>query len=119
MNILIAESDKALHSLYTYSLKAFQNQIALVCTGEETMHALQEHTPKLIFLNLMLPIVSGKDVLQYIRSTPRLHTSHVAVICTVPHHQSYIHHLPSAEFHLKPIMPADIKRIALKIMGPA
>lgn len=116
MEILIVENDAALHNFYIHTLKAFTDQITVTHNGADAIRALQEGRPRLIFLNMRLPIVDGEGVLAYIRSTPCLHNTHVVLISSVPYCQRHIESLPSAEFLLKPIMPSDIRRIALRVM---
>ena len=117
MHILTVEKDVELHYLYKYALREINCQLVLTDNGQEALQHLQQHTPQLIYMNMMLPIVSGKELLDYIEITPRLRSTHIAIICTIPNVQRYIAHLPSAEFQLKPILPTDIRRIALKAMA--
>ncbi len=116
MKILIVENDAALHNFYIHTLKAFTDQITVTQNGKDAIRALQAGTPRLILLNMQLPIINGEGVLAYIRSKPRLHITHVVLISSVPYYQRHVESLPSAEFLLKPIMPSDIRRIALRVM---
>jgi DNA-binding response OmpR family regulator len=76
--ILLVEDDDALASVYTTRLDAEGFQIRRVPNGEEALAATLEFKPDLILLDVMMPKVSGFDVLDILRNTPE--TASVKVI---------------------------------------
>lgn len=68
--ILFVEDDEALAGVYTMRLEAEGFQIRRVPNGEDALAAALEYRPDLILLDVMMPKVSGFDVLDILRNTP-------------------------------------------------
>lgn len=76
--ILLVEDDDALASVYQTRLQAEGFDLRRVPNGEEALAAALEYKPDLILLDVMMPKVSGFDVLDILRNTPE--TVNVKVI---------------------------------------
>ncbi len=76
--ILLVEDDDALASVYETRLQAEGFDIKRVPNGEDALAAALEYRPDLILLDVMMPKVSGFDVLDILRNTPE--TASVKVI---------------------------------------
>ncbi len=76
--ILLVEDDDALASVYQTRLQAEGFDIRRVPNGEDALAAALEYKPDLILLDVMMPKVSGFDVLDILRNTPD--TTNVKVI---------------------------------------
>lgn len=76
--ILIVEDDDALANVYTTRLEAEGFNTRRVANGEEALATTLEYQPDLIVLDVMMPKVSGFDVLDILRNTPQ--TVNVKVI---------------------------------------
>lgn len=61
--VLIAEDDHFLSSLLKARLEKEGFLVRLAFNGEEALHALKEFTPHVIVLDLIMPRVSGFEVL--------------------------------------------------------
>lgn len=68
--ILLVEDDDALASVYQTRLEAEGFLIRRVPNGEDALAAALEYKPDLILLDVMMPKVSGFDVLDILRNTP-------------------------------------------------
>ncbi|HET8670281.1 MAG TPA: response regulator [Candidatus Saccharimonadales bacterium] len=68
--ILFVEDDDALASVYLVRLQAEGFQVQRVANGEDALAAAISFKPDLVLLDVMLPKVSGFDVLDIIRNTP-------------------------------------------------
>ena len=68
--ILLVEDDDSLASVYTTRLEAEGFTIKRVPNGEDALAAAMEMHPDLILLDVMMPKVSGFDVLDILRNTP-------------------------------------------------
>src|SRR5882762_4437360 len=68
--ILFVEDDEALATVYTMRLEAEGFQVRRVPNGEDALAAALEYRPDLILLDVMMPKVSGFDVLDILRNTP-------------------------------------------------
>lgn len=76
--ILLVEDDDALASVYQTRLQAEGFDLKRVPNGEDALAAALEYKPDLILLDVMMPKVSGFDVLDILRNTPE--TTNVKVI---------------------------------------
>jgi DNA-binding response OmpR family regulator len=68
--ILFVEDDDALANVYLARLRAEGFDVKRVANGEEALAAAVAYKPDLILLDVMMPKVSGFDVLDIIRNTP-------------------------------------------------
>ena len=68
--ILFVEDDDALAGVYLVRLQAEGFEVRRVANGEEALAAATEYKPDLILLDVMMPKVSGFDVLDILRNTP-------------------------------------------------
>lgn len=76
--ILLVEDDDNLANVYIVRLEAEGFKIARVANGEDALAKAIEYKPDLILLDIMMPKVSGFDVLDILRNTPE--TSDIKVI---------------------------------------
>lgn len=68
--ILLVEDDDSLASVYTTRLQAEGFDIQRVANGEEALASALNYRPDLVILDVMMPKVSGFDVLDILRNTP-------------------------------------------------
>lgn len=76
--ILLVEDDDSLASVYETRLQAENFDTRRVPNGEDALSAAIEYKPHLIILDVMMPKVSGFDVLDILRNTPE--TANVKII---------------------------------------
>ncbi|MCC7288899.1 response regulator [bacterium] len=76
--ILLVEDDISLREVYTARLQAENFQISVASNGEEALATAVKEMPDLVILDVMMPRISGFDVLDILRSTPE--TAKVKVI---------------------------------------
>lgn len=68
--ILLVEDDDNLANVYTMRLEAEGFKAVRVANGEDALQAALNSKPDLILLDVMMPKVSGFDVLDILRATP-------------------------------------------------
>ena|SRR5687767_8074713 len=68
--ILFVEDDDALASVYLVRLQAEGFEVRRVANGEDALAAAITFKPDLVLLDVMMPKVSGFDVLDILRNTP-------------------------------------------------
>lgn len=68
--ILLVEDDDALANVYITRLQAEGFDTRRVANGEDALSAALNYHPDLILLDVMMPKVSGFDVLDILRNTP-------------------------------------------------
>lgn len=76
--ILLVEDDDALASVYVTRLQAEGFDVQRVPNGEDALAQTLQYKPDLILLDVMMPKISGFDVLDILRNTPE--TANVKVI---------------------------------------
>ena len=68
--ILLVEDDDALANVYLLRLQAEGFDVRRVANGEDALAAAISYKPDLVLLDVMMPKVSGFDVLDILRNTP-------------------------------------------------
>jgi DNA-binding response OmpR family regulator len=68
--ILFVEDDDALASVYMVRLEAEGFEVKRVANGEDALAAATSFHPDLVLLDVMMPKISGFDVLDILRNTP-------------------------------------------------
>lgn len=76
--VLMVEDDDALAGVYLTRLQAEGFDVRRVSNGEDALSAALTYKPDLVLLDVMMPKVSGFDVLDILRNTPE--TAHLKVI---------------------------------------
>jgi two-component system phosphate regulon response regulator PhoB len=76
--ILFVEDDDALAGVYLVRLQAEGFDVKRVANGEEALASAVNYAPDLVLLDVMMPKVSGFDVLDILRNTPE--TANLKVI---------------------------------------
>src|SRR4051794_1680476 len=68
--ILLVEDDDALANVYLMRLQAENFDVRRVANGEDALASALSYKPDLVLLDVMMPKVSGFDVLDILRNTP-------------------------------------------------
>ncbi|MBR3377719.1 response regulator [Candidatus Saccharibacteria bacterium] len=76
--IMLVEDDKSLREIYSIRLVAEGYDIVSAGDGEEALALAVQEKPELIISDVMMPKISGFDMLDILRSTPE--TSNIKVI---------------------------------------
>ena len=76
--ILLVEDDMALSAVYRSRLEIEGFDVREVHNGEDALSATVEYRPDLILLDVMMPKISGFDVLDILRNTPE--TANVRIV---------------------------------------
>lgn len=76
--IMLVEDDVALRDIYSSRFEAEGYKVAIASDGEEALTVAVKEKPDLILLDIMMPKISGFDVLDILRNTPE--TKHTKII---------------------------------------
>lgn len=68
--ILLVEDDDALANVYSTRLQAEGFDVRRVANGEDALASALSFNPNLVVLDVMMPKISGFDVLDILRNTP-------------------------------------------------
>lgn len=81
--ILIIEDDELITQMYRASLATANFELRLESDGASGWAALQSYIPDLVILDIMMPKLSGIDVLKLMRATPSLKDVPVIVMSSL------------------------------------
>ncbi len=115
LRALIVEDEIALQELYGRILEMLGFDVTVASDGNMAIEILQQVTPHLILLDIRMPNVNGREVLQYLQSYPDVENIHVVIASATVEFSNYIDMIPSAEFLLKPIMPHHLEGVVSRL----
>lgn len=78
--IMIVEDDDSLREIYSIRLTAEGYQVVTAGDGEEALAVAVRERPDLIISDVMMPKISGFDMLDILRSTPETHDIKIIIM---------------------------------------
>ena len=84
MKILIIEDSRFLRMASERALSKAGHHVVTASDGEAGLHLASEHKPDLIILDMMLPKLSGPQVLQALRNDDEIAATPVMVLTSLP-----------------------------------
>lgn len=78
--ILLVEDDFSLRDIYSARMQAEGHNVVTASDGEEALAVAMRDHPELIVLDVMMPKISGFDVLDILRSTPETKNTKVIMM---------------------------------------
>src|SRR5258705_10316481 len=82
--ILIVDDEADLLELFKHALSKLPYEILTENDGRSALDILAEQTPKLIILDIAMPLPNGIDVLRQVRSDLRFSGTKVLIFTAVP-----------------------------------
>ncbi len=76
--IMVVEDDASLREIYSIRITAEGYDVVSACDGEEALAVAVREKPALILSDIMMPKISGFDMLDILRSTPE--TANIKVV---------------------------------------
>src|SRR5690606_7068291 len=116
---LIVEDEVALRVIYETVLSGLGFEVIQAADGEEAISILSHTDPSIVFLDILLPKVDGRQVLEYIQSTPHLRNTVTVVVTEHSRFQQAIALTTNALFLLKPVRPHDIQMAVEQALAPS
>ena len=107
-SILVVDDTEDIRRLISIYLQLQGHEIQEARNGREALNLLDKHTFDLVLLDMMMPEVSGKEVLEYIKSSPALCHLPVVVISAANELRTVVQciELGAEDFLPKPFDPA-------------
>ena len=116
LKAMVIEDETALRIIYERVLTKTDYEVLLARDGQQAIELLRGITPDLIFLDMLLPNISGLVVLEFIAQQPAIaNHAHIVIASSSKEYEQYTSLAPSCEFILKPILPTQIRDIALAL----
>jgi CheY-like chemotaxis protein len=110
---LIIEDNANLSQIFSLTLQN-EFEIEAITDGKAALVRLGEVVPDLVILDLHLPNVSGKELLEYIRSDARLAKTRV-ILSTADERQSETLSDLADIVLLKPVSPVQLRELAMRM----
>lgn len=85
MQILLAEDSKFLRTAVEQALTTAGYEVMSAGDGEQALKLAREHRPDLILLDIMLPRMSGPDVLKVLKKDPATALIPVMILTSLSH----------------------------------
>ncbi len=107
-SVLIVDDDAELRILYRKILERHDFNVQEAVNGAEALQYLMNHTPDLIIMDMLMPMLGGETVLQRIQQMPALSNTRIVVLTAYPRFREKAEYRHVAEFLVKPVTPQDI-----------
>lgn len=117
--ILIVEDDTVLRELLEFLLQREGYQTQCCNDGAAAQERLRTYTPDLVLLDLQLPIVSGAELLQWLRSRDLNHEVPVLVLTSLQDDDDIANALDSGanDYMVKPFQPKELQARIRKLLN--
>jgi DNA-binding response OmpR family regulator len=116
---LIAEDDRDIRELVTAKLTAAGYRVLAYSNGPAALAATQEHQPDVALLDVMMPGLSGIEIVTQLRKDPR--TSGIPVILLTAKSQEFDidsgYAVGAADYIVKPFSPRDLVARVNAVLG--
>jgi CheY-like chemotaxis protein len=84
MNILLVDDSRFLRLANERALVKAGHKVTSACDGEEALESARRQKPDLVILDMMLPKISGLEVLRALRKNPETAPLPVMVLTSLP-----------------------------------
>jgi CheY-like chemotaxis protein len=117
--VLVVEDEPETRKLLRKYLEKLGLDVLEAASGKAALALLETHLPALVCLDLMLPEISGYDVCERIRATPRLQSMPVLVISAraQPPDRALAEEVGATAYLIKPIRWTTFSEIVLELVA--
>ena len=108
--MIIDDESITLEMVKAYLEEAGYSNFFLVEKSTEAMQQIEENGPDILLLDLMMPEVTGFDILAQVREHPKLHHLPIIVLTASTDTESKLHALDlgATDFLAKPVDPSEL-----------
>jgi DNA-binding response OmpR family regulator len=114
--VFVVEDDPKLNKIITFTLQG-NFEIETCTDGSAAMERLKQIIPDIVILDLNLPGVSGREILEGIRADTRLAGTRV-ILTTADERQAETLTDEADIILLKPVSPTQLREMALRMSTP-
>lgn len=118
MQALVVEDDPGLRLIYRRVLEDIGFTVIEAENGAIALEILGVTVPDIVFLDMLLPEVSGVTVLNHLTTTPAYDKTLTIIVSSNKQFERVLRPDSPVHFVLKPIRPAQIRELALSVMQP-
>ena len=115
---LVVEDEYDISLIFAKALRAAGFEVGITHSGDEALTWLSSNVPDIVVLDLQMPKVAGMEVLERIRSEPRLENACVIIATAYPHMAEGL--LEEADWvFFKPVSFTQLRDMAARLGGRA
>jgi CheY-like chemotaxis protein len=107
-SVLIVDDDKGLRSLYRMVLERSGYEVDEVTNGADALKFLVNHTPNVIIMDMLMPLLGGEAVIKRIRQMPALDEVKIVVVTAYPRFRDSTQFARADRFLVKPVQPSEV-----------
>jgi DNA-binding response OmpR family regulator len=115
--VLIIEDNDKLSQIFSLALQT-EFKVEAIPDGKIALTRLSQIVPDLVILDLHLPSISGRELLEYIRADKRMEKTRV-ILATADERQSESLQDLADIVLLKPISPVQLRELAVRMKNTA
>ena len=117
--ILVVDDDPDIRTLMEAILEAAGHNVTLAADGQEALSKLKRRSYDLIVLDIMMPSMSGYEVLEQIRAIPSRASTPVVVVTAKHDPTGVMREVKGGALdHLaKPFMPEELEEVVARALG--
>ena len=119
-HVLVADDEPHIGRIIKMKLEQGPFRVTLVYDGREALDALSRHEDiSLVLLDLMMPHLSGLDVLAALRADPRYRSLPCIILTAAGQEQQHVKamELGASDFLTKPFSPKRLYARAAELVG--
>jgi DNA-binding response OmpR family regulator len=107
--IVIAEDNSILALLLKYKLENEGFKLFMATNGKDAIDLIEEHNPEIILTDIMMPFVSGLELISHVRNKLNLQTP-IIVFSSSGQEEMVINafNLGATDFMTKPFIPNEL-----------
>jgi DNA-binding response OmpR family regulator len=107
--IVIAEDNSILALLLKYKLENEGFKLYMATNGKDAIDLIEEHNPEIILTDIMMPFVSGLELISHVRNKLNLQTP-IIVFSSSGQEEMVINafNLGATDFMTKPFIPNEL-----------
>lgn len=119
MDILIADDEPYIQRSLEFVLKKEGYEVVTASDGEDALRKARQYRPRIIFLDLMMPLINGFEACRTIKSDPALKSSYVVILTAKGQEADRDRGLREGadNYITKPFSPREITELVRNIMG--
>lgn len=107
--IVLAEDNSMLSTLLKFKLEKEGYSLFVAENGKQTIELIEEHNPQLILTDIMMPFISGLEVISHVRNILKLQTP-IVVFSAAGQEKIVLKafDLGATDFMSKPLSPNEL-----------
>jgi len=116
-SILVVDDDPVIRDMMVDILSFEEYPITVARNGREALETLRGKESYLVFLDLMMPVMDGREFCKHFSADPSLRNRHKIIIMSAMDKMSEAASLPTDATLPKPFSVDDVMRVMQPLMG--